>query len=180
MGLINIDYNIFAEDLLPVELHDIYMVEWMMTLLKPLMYQYSVTNNYYESIIFDITHKGEVIVLEHYLNGIFNLPNDGFGEIYITDGEWYNEVYLFIDGSDRETSLNNFGEYSNDGQIYTVQDSETFNELYTYSDDEYNIDQIDFIIFVDATWTDIDRENKIKAITERYKKVGKTYKIRTY
>ena len=188
--MINIDYDKLNIDLLPTELRTTKQIEWIKSLSIGTKDIKDEIDNYFDSIYFDVTHTGQVLSLEHYLNIHFGLPWPKVlpDSIYITDGSWLDEAYTFNKGDDANSSLNNFGIVNPndpyDGQYYSFNDNEgasTITDIvYLYSDDEFDTDTVDFIIHVYSGWIDTNRENKIREITNYFKKVGKTYKIVIY
>jgi len=187
---LNIDFDILTIDLLPVELRTTAHIEWLKSLTKPVKYINNDLDIYYNSIIFDVTHVGQVLSLEHYLNIYFGLPFPVVipNSIYIDDGVWLTELYSFYSGDDALSDLNNFGNVDanepSDGQMFTFDTIEIPNpitdQIYSYSNTDYNIDQVDFYIYVETSWWTQDKEDKIIEITNRYKKVGKSFKIIKY
>lgn len=183
--MINIDYNVLAEDLLPTELRDQFMVEWLQTILSPIITQYGVSSNEYADTIFQLQHSAQLLSLEHFLNEKFLLPNGGFTEIYIEDGKFLTEYHTFLKGADRLSSVNNYGEFNTpfeEGQLYTTKSGDTapFGGFYTYTKEETEVDQVDFIIKVDSSWITPEYTDMIKEYVDLFRKVGKTYEIETY
>lgn len=188
--MLTIDYDVLSIDLLPVELRTDEHIEWLMSLTKPVKTIDTTVNTEYDSVIFDVQHRGQVLSLEHYLNTYFGLPFPVTipNSIYIMDGIWYTELYTFINGADADSDLNGFGTVDpadpSDGQLFSFSYYEGADSIqdtvYMYSNDEYLEDQVDFIIMVSAAWTDSDKEDKIREIANKYKKVGHTFTIVTY
>lgn len=206
--MLNLNFDTIIADLTPIELRYLELDEWLRTLAKPYKNLQSDLNVYYDSIMFDVQHVGQVLSLEHYLNDYFGLGwtsptvdraniDGNINNIYIVDGIWYKQIYSFITGKDAESDLNNFGIVNptdpSDGQMYIfdnsenpVPDPDTVNnppvpdQIYLYNETEFNKDQIDFYIMVEGTWIDSNKEDKIKEIVNRYKKVGKKFSIVSY
>lgn len=190
--MLQLNYDNLAIDLTPIELRTVAQLEWLKTLTKPIKDLDTDVNTYHSSIIYDVQHTGQVLALEHYLNNYFSLPFPKLipNSIYITNGEWFTELYSFKLGADSFSDLNNFGTVNlsepSDGQMYTFNEGEGADSIqdtiYSYSVSEYGTDQLDFYINIETGWeaANPDAVDQIKEIVNRYKKIGHTFKVIVY
>jgi len=190
--LLQFDFLQIIGDVTPIELRTTEHIEWLNTLIKPLCVLDNNVRNKYDEVVYDQQHVGQVLSLEHYLNEYFSLPFPVVipNSIYITDGEWLNEVYAFIKGVDSDSDLNHYGTVNpvdpTDGQLYAFNIYESpdpvTDVVYLYNKEEYDTDQVDFYINVESGWynSDASFKNKIDEIVHLYKKIGKKYKIIQY
>ena len=212
--MLRYNYDDLIYDLTPVELRTIAQFEWLRSLVKPLKtLKNDVVIPYYIDSLYEILHTGQTLSLEHLLNDYYNLPFPVGGghlnppyvspSIYVIDAErfWKDELYLFNQGIDAESSLNWNPAFPGtgvnitdpmDGQAYLFNKSEIVatpshpNEdndvVALYNMQEFIDDVFDFIILVDRNWLagDINKVNTIHGFANRYHVAGYTWVIMTY
>lgn len=108
---------------------------------------------------FFAAHTAQVISLEHLLNNKLN-PSS---LIYITEGEWLDELYIYI--------MNEL--FSTETFIYNT--SELQNDVYIYNISEYESEQTDYFINCPADLA--SKEDELRYYVGLYNLAGKTYKI---
>jgi len=179
-------------DLTPINLRTIEHQEW----LQSFTIQLNKLKNdtmipAYNALIFDTTHTGQVLSMEHYLNTIFSLdypvPTVPTFSIWFGDGSYLPEFYIFNLGTDANSDLNNYGSVDpvdpTDGQAYIFDDDEfpTADDLlYLYDITEYDVSDYDFTVNIPSTIADATLISQVENILLKYKKVGKRYIILTY
>jgi len=176
-----ISINKLLEHLLPVVFKDkVYTTsnsyQWLIALSYPIKVIYNDFKEYRNKTLYDLQHTGQVLSLEHQLNDYYSLPFpiDIISSIWVEDGERKDEYYIFNNGIDANTILN-------DTQVYVFNSSEELNvgfeQPYLYLDIELIVDNIDFIVHVPIAITNLDY---IKTILNTYKLAGYSYSIVSY
>lgn len=120
-----------------------------------------------ESVLYRLNHNSQVCSLEAALNDVFDSADRG---IYITDGQWDDVIYLYLDMEERP--------------VWLAMDSEgTFTDPYVapavlYTEAETTFAGVDFLIHVPhlvvVAGYNIER---LKALVKRYKLAGKRFGI---
>jgi len=121
--MIQISFNRIIKDLLPTVLkikinttNNLY--QWLVSLIAPVKALYVDYLAYRSDSLYEINHTGQVLSLEHILNKNFGtpFPIDHSGSIYIGDGNWLEETYLFNNVD--------WGSPLNDEPVYLFDNSE--------------------------------------------------------
>jgi len=184
--------NQLIYDLTPIELRTREHQEWLQAVSSHLNTIKNEAEQTFNLLLFDATHTGQVLSMEHYLNYIFGLefpvPVTPTVSIWIGDGEYYDQLYLFKKGADALSELNNYGTVSPtdpyDGQCYIFKNTESItsnDKVYLYKKEEIEQGGDNFYVYVPNAMNPTDNKlDTIMQILNRYKKVGKTYKIIKY
>jgi len=192
MDYLKYNTNQLIYDLTPVELRTRGHQEWVQSISSHLETIRKENEDTFGILLFDATHTGQVLSLEHYLNYIFGLefpvPSVPTFSIWIGDGEFYDQLYLFKKGADALSELNNYGKVNPndpyDGQCYIFQKTETITDkdkVFLYTKEEIETGGTNFYVYVPYSMNPTNSKlDTIMQIINRYKKVGKTYKIIKY
>lgn len=108
---------------------------------------------------FIAAHKLATMSFEHLVNSVL-LPTV---PIYVIEGEWLNEVYLFKRGE-------RFGD-----TLHLYKRSEGLNQVHLYKRSEYLDDVIDYYIILNTI--DSALEGQLDSWAKRWQPIGRTYSI---
>lgn len=160
-----INYYILLRILLPIRLRTGSVLAWLDSLIAPIRKTlYPRFKNFEEKAWHDLKYQsGQVAYLEFVLNNIFHLQ----GDIWIGPGNYdTSRLYLY-------TTAENHPLF-----IYSAVENEP---IYLYTTEENTLGytgQYDFTINVPSVFSPL--ESRLRAIANRYKRDGKTYKIIYY
>lgn len=162
--MLSLDYTHQTTILLPVDMRTQERIDW----IKLPTYSFEVNDKNlvkdYREFMFDAAHTNQTISLEHFLNYRLKPLTD----IYITDGYWYPEVFLFI-----ENEI-----FSYDTYLFDESEIEPIPNLYVFSEIESDEQQIDFVVNLQIN--DSALQTKIESYLDTYKPAGKMYSINIY
>jgi len=159
---LNIDYNYSTNIMIPYKKRTIERYDWMRLQSFPLVDLNTRFGVDLSTQTFAALHSSQVILYEHYLNSVLTLTFP----ITITDGTWLDETYIYIRGE----------LFSEPTYVYTRAEAAT--PLYTYTQGEFGIQQVDFI--VNLSGSDAGLETKLRSYVESFKPAGKIYVINKY
>jgi len=176
-----ININKIVEDLLPVVHKFKYylnnnLYQLILSLVKPSKNLYSDFLTYESDAEYELLHNGQVLSLEHQLNDYYNFPFpiDTNVSIWLDEGVYIDQLYIFNNGSDADSDLN-------DPQIYVFNNDESletiFEENYIYTNTEVDNDTYDFVVNYPDSITDTDY---ITSIVNKYKLGGYSYILDSY
>jgi hypothetical protein len=142
-------------------------MDWMDVLLSPFQH----VNDWLVSLTHHIRYRtaftGQVILLEHLLNDIFDPVSRG---IYITDG---NAIPISITYLESEI---------NTPPIYTWLEVETqlTPSIFTFMESELEVSYFDFVVHVPIGLGLVPANARLHAWVKKYKIAGKRYTINLY
>lgn len=173
MGLFDINYDELNRQNMPVRwrkrladrpVHS----AWMSVLVAPVKWLYVVFKANRKANLYNLAHNSQVCYLEALLNDAFDHLSR---RIYISNPDWHDAEYIYRDDEDKPVWMGTDGEIGGgtppyDEPVWLYTDAETFDLPYT------------FVVNVPASISfDMDR---MKAIINNYKLVGKNYIIVTF
>jgi hypothetical protein len=157
MNWFKIDYYKLVKQLLPVMLRQPVIVALLETMVSPIDALYGLFRTNRDAGLYRLGITPQVCYLEKALNDRFDYSDR---HIYITDGVYYDSLYLFTDGE-------NLDEY-----IYTDGENDA---LYLYTRGETGAESADFIVNVPVGL--VFNVPEMKAVIDMYKLVGKSYVV---
>jgi len=160
--MLQIDYQHLTNITPNVNKRTVIRLKWLNLLNSQIKDIYTRFLNEYKEYKFLAQHNYQILSIEHLLNEELNPTIN----IFITDGDWLNEVFLFY-----RDEL-----YADD--VFIFNESESSNAVFLYSEDEYNNDSIDF--YVNISSTDAGLTDQVKSYLDRYVQAGKKYEIIIY
>jgi len=155
----NINYDIIVQLLLPVWLRQPKQIAFLKAVLKPLKQLYNTFVAYRLKTLSDISHTGQVMYIEHLLNGDAMSVDD----IYLSDNI----------GSRLDDYIYNQAEGQVPVYVYNSGDPELVLWFVRNDQEYYFID--DFIVNIPNGV--VVSEANIKNIVNKYKQAGKRYSI---
>lgn len=163
-NLYNINWNIFTTILLPTFLRGARMVAWLKCLVSPIQLLHQYFLEFRLDAIYKVEHTPQVYSMELVLNEEFDPVEK---RIYITDGEYFEQLYLF---SPQEQQ-----------PIYVFEQSES-QPVYVYAQNDPEATSVDFnvvlpLTFQNAFLVGTNERNKLEALINFYRLPDKTYKI---
>lgn len=160
--MFNINYDNIIELLLPVRLRQRRTRDYLKAVLKPLKSLFNSFSAYRLYVIDRITHTGQIMYLEHYLNNLYSPQGQG---IFIEDAITTNMVKYLYNENEGEEPL----------WLYNENEGET--PVWLYNDAEID-DHTDFIVHVPNHLSVTSQE--IKNVIEIYRPAGKRYQVLFY
>jgi len=164
--MIDIDYRQIADTIPDTLRRTPIRKDWLYLDISAVDSKFNEFQTEFDYYKFLASHNYQVMSIEHLLNNILQ-PS---GSIYLTDGLWYDETYLYFNGdaTATETYLFNTGE---SGSLDT----------YLRFNSEYELDQFDFTVNVPAYHSgSVDFNNKMNGLIKLYLLAGRTYIINYY
>ena len=166
--------------------------DWNCLLVGGIATDYNTFTDYYNDTLFKVSHNGQLLSLEHYLNNEFlpTFPPGGStiytsggtvltsGQIYIEDGNINLNTYLFNDSEIINPTLTTY--------LFNVNEtgSTLYTNTYLYNIGENNVaQQIDFVVFAPnylVSDTGSTSYIAIDSAVRWYKPAGTTYQISGY
>lgn len=173
MSLFDVDYDVLVRQLMPVRLRLLKSLAWLKCLVAPVKSLHNLFRINREGNVYFLAHNGQVCYLEAVLNDIFdNLHRN----IFISDPAYFDPIYIYEDIEIKP--------------VYIDMDSEIGTSVISppdpipcYLDDEvYAGSGISFIINVPLiVYGDPGFDlNRLKALADKYKLVGRSYTVVTY
>lgn len=156
-SIFRVDYNKLIKLLLPVMLRRPVLIALLETVVSPVDILYGRFLSNRDSNLYRLGITPQVCFLEKALNDRFDISARG---IYIDDGMFFDELYLFTAGE------------AADEYIYTAKEAA---DIYIYTRSETADQGTDFIVNVPSTIR-FD-EYEMNALVEIYKLASKTFKI---
>lgn len=167
--MIILDYRFIAEKIPDTLRRQEKRVDWLYLTIKAIKNMQNEFINEFEYFKILASHNYQILSLEHLLNTLL-IPSD---DIYITDGLWYENTYLYYNGD--LTAIDTFL-FFNSEEIEPY-----FYDTYIYFNSEFDIDQYDFIINVPISHqSDLDFINKLNNLVKLYLLAGKNYIVNYY
>jgi len=161
--MIIVDYRLIAEKIPDTLRRQERRIDWLYLTVKALESRQDEFINDFDYSKFLASHNYQVLSLEHLLNTLL-IPND---DIYLTDGLWYDEIYLYFNGDVTATET----------YLFLTPEADT----YIRFNSEYELDQYDFIINVPISHqSDSDFNNKLNSLVKLYLLAGKNYIVNYY
>lgn len=158
--LYNIDYTKAVQWLVPNWLRQTIMVNWLRALITPLVWLYQAFLRYRDAKNYELMITPQVCYLERMVNNRFDYT---LRRIYISDGVWYDPLFVFQDAEDKP--------------VYMVTDAEA-DPVYVYSESEAGQFADDFVVMVP---NDIAfNMDELKALLNSYKLAGTRYTIKLF
>lgn len=140
------------------------MVDWLKSLVAPIQSLHIKFNAFVDIKRYEINLTGQVVYLEHYLNGIFD-PTEK--RIFISDG---SPIFSSI--------IYNKSEAIHSSVIYNKSENEESALVYNKAE---LATQNDFIVNVPSAITlTVELLNQIKASVNLYKQAGSRYTIQSF
>jgi hypothetical protein len=158
--MIAIDLFLLLVMNLPPIYRSVDVIDYCKSAIKPIDTVKVEFYAFYESIKYDMTFNGQVIMLEHLLNDKFDNTER---RIYIEDTEQKVEVLLYNKVEENEKTY-----------IYNISESEP--KTYIYNKAEFDA-QFDFTVFVPSELTGYEIE--MNFLLNKYKLAGTRYLIQT-
>lgn len=158
--MIQVDIYLFLQFLIVENFNRIEIVDFVRAALSPLNVKRNEFYSFFDSIKYDLTFNGQVIMLEHLLNDKFDNEER---RIYIEDAIQIPELLLY------NISENNELKY-----IYNKLESKP--ATYLYNKLEYD-NEFDFTVFVPSDISDYLIE--MNFLLNKYKLAGTRYQIKT-
>ncbi len=155
-NIYNTDFNRQVSLLLPTFKRKTKMVNFLKSLIKPLIELYQSFKRFRTDSLYKINHNGQVVYLQKVLNDRFDTT---LRRIYISDGLFNNPTYVFP--------------YEDGKDIY-------LNTQYIFNETELEFKDVDFVVVLPADMTVSDEEDiRMRSLINYYKLASKTYKITT-
>lgn len=158
-NIFNIDYYRLVKLLLPVMLRRPLLLAFMEAIVSPVDTLYGLFSSNRNANLYRLSITPQVCFLEKALNDRFDISRR---RIYIEDGVFYDEQYLFTEGEGLD-------EY-----VYTPVENK---DIYLYTRSETGSGSVDFIVVVPAGLR--YNEAEMKALVNMYKLASKTFIIPT-
>lgn len=182
--MIKLNFPQLINDLLPSVLRTDRRLAWLNCLINTLKYEYVNFLNRYNENIYLLKHNGQVASLENLLNNRINLLGK---PIYIDDGDLYPEYYISSDTSTPAKSYDYYTKNSTDTEYYPQfpyigsNENPNSNTQFWVTSDVNETNVASFIIYVDQIdYSDINKVNRIKFYTDKYRVAGYTYIVKPY
>ncbi|WP_299713676.1 hypothetical protein [uncultured Tenacibaculum sp.] len=150
------DFNRQISLLLPTFKRKTKIVNYLKSLIKPLVELYQTFQKFRSETLYKINHNGQVVYLQKVLNDRFDKT---LRRIYISDGLFNNPTYIYP--------------YEDQKDIY-------LNTQYIFNQTELEFKDVDFVVVLPSDITVSDEENiRMRSLINYYKLASKTYKITT-
>lgn len=130
MNYNNIDFRALATKLSPPKLRQLRLIDWLVSLLKPLEEVNFLFKNFRKQAIYKVVHNGQVVYLEKVLNDRYD---NSLRRIYITDAFEFDPTYIYPE--DEELPV----------YIYPENEDQP---RYIYPESVFGESNVDFIVFV--------------------------------
>jgi len=161
--MLDIDYSYIVGLLPDVSRRKPTRLDWLYLNISSIKKAYDNFKLDFADYKFLASHTSQTLSITHLLNILVGNVN----EIYITDGIWLPETYIYKSN-----------EYFQLKQTYIYKGSEALDETYIYSNSEFENDQIDFVVNVSVV--DVALESTIRYYINLYKQGGTSYTISYY
>jgi hypothetical protein len=160
MNWFKIDYYKLVRLLLPIILRQPIVIAFLESAVSPVDMLHILFSNNRDDNLYRLSITPQVCYLEKALNDRFDV---GDRRIYIGDGVFYEELFLYTDAENK------------DEFIYAETENKN---MYIYTGSETGSESVDFIVNVPA---DLKyNEPEMKAIIDMYKLASKKYSINKY
>lgn len=157
MKFYDIDYKRFVRLMLPTMLRHDRLTAFLDAMVAPVITLYYQFRRFRQDAIYRLTITPQVCYLERLLNDRFDIDQR---RIFITDGVFYDSLYLYTDGENND--------------LYAYNEAEN-KPVPLYTAGESGAESADFIVNIPAS-LNFDL-NEFKALLNAYKLVSKTYSI---
>jgi len=158
-NIFRIDYYRLVKLLLPVMLRRPLLVAFLEAIVSPIDRLYGLFTTNRNANLYRLSVTPQVCFLEKALNDRFDVSQR---RIYIEDGVFYDEQYLYTEGE------------SLDEYVYMQSENK---DIYLYTRSETGSGSVDFIIVVPAGIR--YNEAEMRALVDMYKLASKTFIIST-
>lgn len=161
----HINWDAIIALLLPTFLRGGIMIAWLNCLVKPIQQLHERFLVYRLDAIYRIEHTPQVFSMEKVLNEAFDPLNE---RIYIEDGEYRSQLYLF--GEDEEQPIYLF--VSNENQ-----------PVYIFGANDLSNSSVDFVVYLPLSFQSLfspGMQNRIKldSLINYYRLPDKTYQVK--
>lgn len=158
--MFNIDLNSIRINFIPRHWRRVNYLDFILALYKPLFTFQTTFNQYFNDLEYSMLWNGQVIMLEHYLNDLYD-PIDR--SIFITDIQQLEQVFVST-VEENETSY-----------VSTIVENST--EFIVSPIESFNSDP-DFVINIPSTViVGVFNEELLRSQVNKYKLAGKQYLI---
>ena len=161
--MIQIDYSYTTLINIPVFMRLQKRYDWLRLHSVPLETMNGDFDNDYNAYTFSALHNSQVLSLEHFLNTILTPLTD----IYITDGIFLQETYIYI----RDEAFR-----QDDYYIYTRAEAPT--TPYVYTRHEYDFEQVDYYVYLEGA--DSGLQVALASYLDEFNPAGRQYNIILY
>ncbi|MDR2002158.1 MAG: hypothetical protein LBQ74_03935 [Prevotella sp.] len=158
--LFNVNYWRLVTQILPPLLRFPSIVSFLEAAFSPIDYLYGVFSKNRDSNLYNLSVTPQVCYLEKALNDRFDLTER---RIYITDGVFYERLYIYTRAEDKPLYL------------YTRQENKP---IYLYTRQEVGAESYDFIVNVPSGL--IYNRDEMTAFVEMYKLASKLFTINEF
>ena len=165
MSFFNIDYSVLRVQLLPVRLRTTFMKAWVECLVKPIEHIQQHFLSARNTDIYRLAHNGQVCYLEATLNDMFDHAER---RIFITDGPFIDPLHIYLDPENKPLIIGTVAEIGSES--YAPRWLYTMGETMEFS----------WAFIVNVPETVVYDTDKMRALIDRDKLVGKTYDIVTF
>lgn len=135
MSLFDINYPLFVKQLLPGTMRKTVMWRWLLILIAPVVYTYTMFTTNRTANIYNLVHTSQVVSMQAVLNDAFDNP---LRRITIVDDQIFDPIYIGLDAENQPAYL------STDAENQPV---------YMCTDNEALIGRYDFIVQVPGSIT---------------------------
>jgi len=159
--MLNLDYNYTVNISLPINKRTPIRLQWLELMTKPLISDDVLIMKDYDLYLRKANCNSQVLKMEYLLRYLFSNDN-----IYISKGVVYDRIFAFHNNSinQRPTFL-----YHNE----TVHE-----DRYYLFNNFTNVEQYNFVVNIPNSLT--SRIDEIKFYVDKYNRLGRTYKIKTF
>jgi len=154
-----IDYNHLTNINIPVSKRTAERYDWMRLHSFPLVSMNSVLDVLFDEDLYSALHTNQVLSLEHFLNSILSPTFP----IFITDGTWLDDTYIYQRGE----------LFSTETLLYTR--AEAIINQYIYTKNEFDSQQVDYIVHLSGS--DAGLETKLNTYLNEFNPGGKLFII---
>jgi len=156
---LTVDYNYQTLINIPIKDRTQERYDWMRLQVSPLTALNTSFDEYYNFQENQAKYTSQVLAIEDYLNTTLNpvFP------IFITDGAWLDETFLFRRGE----------RFADKTYLYARLEAQT--PIYLYNRSEFDNDQVDF--FVNMSSTDAGLETIVRSTVEIFRPASKIFEI---
>lgn len=154
-----IDYNHLTNIIIPVKKRTIERYDWMRLHSFPLVTLNENLDADTNEDVFSALHNNQILSLEHYLNSVLS----PITPIFITDGTWLDETYLY----QRDELFST--------EIFLYTRAEGIINQYIYPRISFDDQQVDYIVHLSGS--DAGLETKLINFVNEFNPGGKIFNV---
>ena len=182
--MITINYDQWLLDFLPPTRRTQRTIDWLKVFYNEIQNEYDWIMDYFDETNYEIKHNSQIMSLEHYIND--KLQPSG-GTVYVSrDADFQSDIYNYII-QDHLPSIYETYIYKvienifKSEQVFLYNTSESGSDVYLFSDEEFEIDLVDFDIALKTSdYNNATFKQNLETKIEQFRLAGLTYELYPY